>query len=92
MKVDVVVESTGIFTGRAKDGKAGLRLAPASRREASRAQRPGQGRAGSDLRAGRERRQAHGRHEVRLQRELHDELPGAGRQGAARERSASRRA
>ena len=23
MKVDVVVESTGIFTGRAKDGKAG---------------------------------------------------------------------
>ena len=27
MKVDVVVESTGIFTGRAKDGKAGLRLA-----------------------------------------------------------------
>ena len=44
LKVDVVVESTGIFTGRAKDGKAGLRLAPAGRRQAGGAQRPGQGR------------------------------------------------
>ena len=71
---------------RPREGRqSGLRHAPAGRRQAGRAQRPGQGRARSDLRAGRERRQAHGRHEVHLQRELHDELPGAGGQGAARE-------
>ena len=58
LKVDVVVESTGIFTGRAKDGKAGYdtHLGPA---QAGGAQRPGQGRRRSDLRARRERRQAH---------------------------------
>ncbi len=83
MKVDVVVESTGIFTGRGEGRQSGLRLARAGWREAGCAQRSGQGYARSYLRAGRERRQAHGRNEVCEQCELHDELLGSGRQGAA---------
>ena len=66
MKVDVVLESTGIFTSRATDGEAGLRHAPEGRRQARRAQRSGQGRCRPDLRVGRERRQADARVEVHL--------------------------
>ena len=65
--------------------QAGLRHAPQGGSEEGRAQRPGQGRRRSDLRAGRERRQAHVRDEVHLERQLHDQLPGPGGQGAARE-------
>ena len=62
-----------------------LRQPPRRRRPEGRPQRPGQGRARPDLRAGRERRPAQARAQVHLQRQLHDQLPGPGGQGAARE-------
>ena len=62
-----------------------LRLARSSRAPSAWCSAPRPRTARSDLRAGRERRQAHGRHEVHQQRELHDQLPAPGRQGAARE-------
>ena len=81
LNVDVVVESTGIFTARethqGRQDQAGLRHAPEGRRQARRAQRPGQGRRRPDLRDGRQRRQADQGPEVHLERQLHDQLPGA---------------
>ena len=56
--VDVVVESTGVFTARASDGKAGYDTHLQGGREEGRPQRAGQGRSRPDLRAGRQRRQA----------------------------------
>ena len=84
LKVDVVVESTGIFTGRAQGGKAGYdtHLAAGAK---SRAQRTGEGRGRSHMRAGRQRFQADLRHELRLERQLHDQLPGPDRKGPERQ-------
>ena len=78
--VDVVIESTGIFTARGGAGKAGYasHLDAGARKVVL--QRPGQGRARPDLRAGRQRRPAQAGDEVHQQRKLHDELPGPGRQ------------
>ena len=62
LEVDVVVESTGIFTGRAETakGKAGYdtHIQAGAKRWCS---APGQGQARSDLRDRRERRQADAR-------------------------------
>ena len=57
---DVVLESTGIFTGRADaaKGKAGYDTPHSGRREESGAQRPGERQARSDLRHWRERLRA----------------------------------
>ena len=83
--VDVVVESTGIFTSRGGSGKSGYASHVDAGARKVVLERPGQGRARPDLRAGRERRPAQARAQVHQQRELHDELPGPGGQGLARE-------
>ncbi len=85
LEADIVVESTGIFTVAQQGRQGGLRHAPDSRREEGDLERSGEGRRRSHLRARRERRQADQGDEVHLQRKLHDKLPGAGRQGAARQ-------
>ena len=92
MKVDVVVESTGIFTARAKDGKAGYdtHLQAGAKRVVLSAP----AKDGADLTC------VLGVNDDKLtpdmkcisQRQLHDQLPGPGGQGAAREASASKRA
>ena len=83
--VDVVLESTGIFTVPRRRRQVGLRQPPRRRRPEGRPQRPGQGRARPDLRAGRERRPTQARAHLHLQCQLHHQLPGPGGQGAARE-------
>ena len=83
--VDVVIESTGMFTGT-RDGQQGrLRHAPEGRRQESRAQRPAKDSPDLTVVLGvNDDKLTHG-HEVHLQRQLHDQLPGPGGQGAARE-------
>ena len=76
LKVDVVVESTGVFRGRAKDGKPGYDSHIAGWSPQSRDQCPRQRRPGSDLRDGCQRRSDHGRYEMHFQCQLHDQLPG----------------
>ena len=83
--VDVVIESTGLFTDRddaAKHLEAGAKKVIISA--------PGQG-AGRDRRARRQLRQRLRPRQPphHLQRLLHDQLPGAAGQGAARRRSGS---
>ena len=83
--VDVVVESTGIFTDR----PSLPRQAPRRRRQEGRHHRARQGR-GHHHRHGRQRRAVRqGSAQHHLQRLLHDELPGPRRQGAAWTSSAS---
>ena len=84
--VDIALECTGIFTAR--DKAATLLTAGAKRvlvSAPSRRRRP-------DRRLWREPRQADQGSPGRLQRLLHHQLPGAGRQGAAMTPSASKRA
>ncbi len=84
--VDIVIESTGLFTDAAKAKghlDAGAKKVIISR--------PGQGRR-HHHRAGRQRRQVRpGQAQHHLQRELHDELPRAGRPRAAEGRLRRRR-
>ena len=78
--VDIVVESTGIFTKReacAKHLKAGAKKVLISAPVARRRRRHRDGRQRGELRPGQ------GRHH--LERQLHDELPGPDREGARRE-------
>ena len=82
--VDVVIESTGFFTD-AHEGDG----APRRGREEGHHLRPGQGR-GHHGRARGQLRQVRPRPAPRhLQRVVHDELPGAVRQGRSTTRSAS---
>ena len=78
--VDVVFESTGLFTDRDARGEA-----PDGRREEGDHHRARQ-EARHHRRPWRERRQLRaGEASHHLERLVHDELPGAGRQGAARD-------
>ena len=84
--VDVVFESTGLFTDRDGAGQAHHR-----RGEEGGHHRAGE-EAGHHRRARRQRRQVRpGEAPHHLERLVHDQLPGADRQGAARDASASRR-
>ena len=78
--VDIVMECTGIFTDK---DKATLHLDAGAKRVLVSA--PVEGR-GPDRRLRRQPRQADDGAQGRLQRLVHDELPGAGRQGAERPR------
>ena len=82
--VDVVFESTGHLHQPRRS-----REAPHGGREEGHHHRAGEGR-GHHRRAGRQRRQVRpGEASHHLERVLHHELPGADRQGAARDASAS---
>ena len=79
--VDVVIESTGLFTKR-EDAAEAPRRGRAEGDHLRAGHRPGRdGRARRQLRRRLRRRQA----PHHLQRVVHDELPRAGRQGAARD-------
>ena len=87
---EYVVESTGLV-----HRLRGRRQAPQGRSQARGDLRPdqGQGRRGSDAGDGRERQQVRsGQAHDRLQRKLHDQLPGSGREGDRRQLRAGRRA
>ena len=85
--VDVVFESTGLFTDRDSAAKH------ISRRRQARRDYRSRKRAGHHGRDGRESREVRsGEASDHLERVVHDELPGAGREDSAREVTASRRA
>ena len=81
--VDVVIESTGVFTGRKTADKPGYDSHLDAGAKTRGLECSGQGRPRSDRGLGRQRRSAQARHEVHFQRQLHDQLPGPRRQGAA---------